>query len=121
MSETAPESTHIILYGHAGCPQLPATRAMLDQSNASYEYVNIRQNDEARQRVREINKGNESVPTLLFPDGSTLTEPLAGALRAKLQSLGYKVPFTAWLVGNAQWIVVGIGVLLAVLSALGVL
>ena len=120
MSETAPESTKIILYGHAACPQMPAARAMLNQSNAPYEYVNIRQDDEARQRVREINSGYESVPTLVFPDGSTLTEPSAGALRARLQSLGYTVPFTAWLIGNAQWIVVGIAVLLMILSALGV-
>jgi hypothetical protein len=40
----------------------------------------------------EINNGNASVPTLVFPDGSTLTEPSTAVLRQKLQSLGYAVP-----------------------------
>jgi mycoredoxin len=118
MSE--PESPKIILYGHAACPQMPSTRAMLDQANAPYEYVNIREDDAARERVREINHGYESVPTLVFPDGSTLTEPSAGALLARLRAMGYRVPISALLVANALWIVIGIGVLIAILSVLGV-
>jgi hypothetical protein len=38
-------------------------------------------------RVVEINAGNESVPTLVFADGSTLTEPSRKALMARLESL----------------------------------
>ena len=39
----------------------------------------------------EINHGNASVPTLVFPDGSTLTEPSDQALRQKLNGLGFEV------------------------------
>lgn len=70
--------------------------------------------------------GNESVPTLLFPDGSTLTEPSVGELKAKLESLGYEVGLAAWLIGNI-WPIVFIGaailiaLLITLLRSLGIL
>ena len=75
----------------------------------------------AAARVRAINNGNESVPTLVFPDGSTLTEPTVGELQSKLESLGYKVGLAAWVIGNI-WPIFFIvaGVLIAVLRFLGV-
>lgn len=64
---------------------------LLDRTDAHYEYINIHQDDTARQRVREINDGFESVPTIVFADNSTLTEPSGHALKTKLESLGYEV------------------------------
>lgn len=111
----------IILYGHATCPSLPPTKAMLDRSGAPYEYINIRRDEEARDRVRTINNGYESVPTLVFPDGSTLTEPSSVALKRKLESLGYEVPVSGVLLGNLQWIVVAAAIIFALLDLLNVL
>lgn len=82
----------IILYGHATCPQVPAVRATLKGAGAPYRYVDIRQDEAGREHVRAINGGNESVPTLAFPDGSTLTEPGLGDLQRRLDALGYPVP-----------------------------
>ena len=59
-------------------------RSALDRAGINYAYVNIRQDEAARARVREINGGCESVPTLVFPDGSTLTEPSTSLLNQKL-------------------------------------
>jgi hypothetical protein len=42
--------------------------------------------------VKEINGGYESVPTLVFTDGSTLTEPSNEAIQIRLESLGYGLP-----------------------------
>ena len=114
-------SAKIVLYGHAMCPMLPPVIAMLKQSNIEYEYINIHQDEDARQRVLEINNGYASVPTLVFPDGSTLTEPSAGRLRNKLRELGYDVSVVAWLLGNSLWIIMGLIVLYAVLSFLQVI
>lgn len=79
----------IILYGHAGCPMVAPVKRLLEQVDAPFDYVNIHQDQEARLRVREINRGFESVPTLVFPDGSTLTEPSSRVLSAKLKEMGY--------------------------------
>ncbi len=64
-------------------------RATLKHSGVEYDYVDIRKDNAGRLRVKEINAGNESVPTLVFGDGSTLTEPSRETLFAHLESLGY--------------------------------
>jgi mycoredoxin len=90
----------IVLYGSPVCGGVPPVRIVLERAGAAYEYVDISKALEARERVREINQGYESVPTLVFPDGSTLTEPSAGELQDKLQSLGYEVRSPTWM----EWI-----------------
>ena len=41
----------------------------------------------AAERVMEINRGYRSVPTIVFPDGSHLTEPRTDVLKEKLGAL----------------------------------
>lgn len=111
----------IIVYGHPTCPLIGPIKGLLTQSKVKFDYIDIHQDNVAAARVREINNGNESVPTLVFPDGSTLTEPSVGELQSKLESLGYKVGLFAWLIGNI-WLIffIVVGVLIAVLRFLGV-
>ncbi|MBK8903229.1 MAG: hypothetical protein IPM53_18735 [Anaerolineaceae bacterium] len=82
----------VIMYGTPTCPGVPPVRGMLERADVQFNYVNIGEDPIGRSRVMEINHGNASVPTLIFPDGSTLTEPSTAVLRQKLESLGYKVP-----------------------------
>lgn len=106
----------ILVYGHQACPGLGPVKGLLTQSKVKFEYIDIHQDNVAAARVRAINNGNESVPTLVFPDGSTLTEPAVGELKSKLESLGYKVGLAAWLTGHMRLIVfVVAGVLIAAL------
>lgn len=81
----------IIVYGHSFCPMVPPIRIILNKSEIDYQYVNIHQDENARQRVQTINNGNESVPTLIFPDGTSLTEPSYTELLHKLETLGYGI------------------------------
>jgi mycoredoxin len=106
----------IIVYGHPTCPSLGPVKGLLTQSKVKFEYVDIHQDSVAAARVRIINNGNESVPTLVFPDGSSLTEPTVGELQSKLKSLGYNVGLVAWLIGYSRLIFfIVVGVLIAVL------
>ena len=111
----------IIVYGHSTCPGVPPVLAMLSRVKADYEYINIYKDDAARQQVQAINGGYESVPTVVFPNGATLTEPTAGDLAAELRRMGYHISVWAWLAGNMWWLVIGLGVLFAALRVLGVL
>lgn len=83
-------SQKLILYGTPTCPMVPPVRGLLERAKVDFEYINIREDSEGRERVREINNGNESVPTLLFSDGSTLTEPSTRELKGKLKAEGYQ-------------------------------
>lgn len=110
----------VILYGHATCPQVGPVKGLLNQARVGYEYVDIHRDEAAAARVRAINGGLESVPVLVFPDDSTLTEPTVGELKAKLESFGYTVGVMGWLIGNSLSILIGIAILLSVLRFLEV-
>ncbi len=81
----------VVLYGHRFCPQVRPVKSTLERSAVPYDYVDIHQNEAGRLRVQEINAGNESVPTLVFEDGSTLTEPSSKVLLDHLEALGYEL------------------------------
>lgn len=95
-------------------------KAMLSQAKVPYRYIDIHQDRQAAATVRSINNGNESVPTLVFPDGSTLTEPSGNQLKRKLEAIGYKVGLLAWVLGNGWQIAMGFVILYGVLRFLGV-
>ena len=115
----AHENDKIIMYGTPACPSVPPMKSLLNQSDVPYDYINIFNDLTARERVREINHGNESVPTFVFPDGTTLTEPSTGEIKKKLEAMGYKVPFRALIMGNLWLIFVAVMVLFALARALG--
>ena len=85
-------SQKVILYGKPWCPMMAPVQRSLQASSVDFEYVDVLQDAQAMARVREVNNGYESVPTLVFPDGSTMTEPSGSELRAKLVALGHDVP-----------------------------
>lgn len=90
-------SEKIILYGSDLCPMVPPVRSLLRRTAAEVDYISISRNRAARQQVMAINQGKASVPTLIFPDGSTLTEPTLDTLTDKLQALGHTIaPETLW-------------------------
>ena len=85
-----------ILFGTRFCPQVYTTRRELDRNQIEYEYIDIHEDREAAERVKQISNGYESVPTLVFPDGTTLTEPSTAELLAKLNALGEQVEPSAF-------------------------
>ena len=85
---TAKPSQEIVLYAHAACWMVGPVQNVLEDSGVAFRYVDIHQDSAGRERVRQINRGYESVPTLVFADGSTLTEPSTGELKAKLVQQG---------------------------------
>ncbi len=51
------------------------------------ETIDIEQQPEAAETVERANGGNQTVPTLLFHDGSTLTNPSVAQVKEKLGAL----------------------------------
>lgn len=78
-----PEPT-IVVYGTSWCPDCRRAQRVLDMSGARYTYVNIEEDEEAAEYVVKVNRGNRSVPTIVFPDGAILVEPSNAQLQAKL-------------------------------------
>ena len=82
MTEEGPEK--IILYASRWCPHSRSIEGYLSRNDISVQKINIDGNQEARQELIELNGGYASVPTLIFPDGTKLTEPSMSKLRGKL-------------------------------------
>jgi glutaredoxin len=82
MSET--NAKVITFYCTAWCPDCTRARAFLDKQHVAYVIADIDESPEARAVVEKLNHGMRSVPTIVFPDGTTLVEPSNAQLAQKL-------------------------------------
>jgi mycoredoxin len=80
-------STQVKMYGAEWCGDCRRSKRFLDSNNVSYDYVDVEADPTASEKVIEINGGQRSIPVILFPDGTHLTEPSDNDLKAKLESL----------------------------------
>lgn len=78
------ENAEIILYGTLWCGDTRRVRAFLDRNHIPYRWIDIDQDPEAGLFVESVNNGHRSVPTLVFPGRSYLTEPNTDQLAEKL-------------------------------------
>lgn len=77
----------ITFYGADWCGDCRRSKRLLDSLNVSYEYVDTETTAGAIEKVLEYNKGAQSIPVIVFSDGTHLTEPSDPDLRAKLEEL----------------------------------
>ena len=78
------ETDKIILYGTTWCGGCRRCRLLLDRLGIPYQWVDIDQDEQAGKLVESLNRGYRSVPTVVWPDGSRLTEPTEEELAKKL-------------------------------------
>jgi mycoredoxin len=71
------------MYGADWCADTRLAKRFLQEHHIDYEWVDVEQSDEARAMVKQINHGNVSVPTIVFEDGTSLTEPTWSELVAR--------------------------------------
>jgi len=80
-------TAQITMYGAAWCGDCRRSKAYLDSHNVEYNYIDVEADETASDKVIEINGGQRSIPVILFPDGTHMTEPSDKALEAKLEAL----------------------------------
>lgn len=80
-------SAQITMYGAAWCGDCRRSKAYLDSHQVKYNYIDVEADESASDKVIEINGGQRSIPVILFPDGTHMTEPSDKDLEAKLQAL----------------------------------
>lgn len=77
----------ITMYGADWCGDCRRSKRFLDENKVGYNYIDVEADVSASDKVIEINGGMRSIPVIVFPDGSHLTEPSDNALRDKLTAL----------------------------------
>ena len=77
----------ITVYSADWCGDCRRSKRLLAKLNVEYKLVDVESDLTAADKVREINGGMQSIPVIVFDDGTHLTEPSDADLTAKLESL----------------------------------
>jgi thioredoxin reductase (NADPH) len=78
------DSNTITVIGASWCPDCRRAKTFLAEQRIAYDWVDLEQHPEATEIVERYNGGSRSIPTIIFPDGSHLTEPGNDELAEKL-------------------------------------
>lgn len=81
------EKAPVVMYTTAWCPDCWRAKQVMNSMQVKYQEIDITNDEEATELVIRLNNGNQSVPTLVFADGTVMTEPPTHLLMQKLQSL----------------------------------
>ena len=76
------------MYTTPWCGYCHRLKSQLDREGIAFEIVDIEQDPEAVALVEKANNGNQTVPTLIYSDGTAQTNPSVGMVKEKLSSLG---------------------------------
>jgi mycoredoxin len=74
----------ITLYSTPWCGYCHRLKGQLQREGIDFREVDIEQQPDAAFVVERVNGGNQTVPTLVFADGTALTNPSIAQVRAKL-------------------------------------
>ena len=81
---TTPAPGTVTMYSTTWCGYCHRLRKQLDSAGIAYDVVDIEQTPDAAQFVESVNGGNQTVPTVVFPDGSAATNPSLADVRERL-------------------------------------
>lgn len=74
----------ITMYGAQWCGDCRRAKRYFDRNDVPFTYVDVAANPGEMDTVLRYNAGRRSIPVVVFPDGSHLTEPTDAELAAKL-------------------------------------
>lgn len=76
------------MYTTQWCGFCARLKSQLKREGITYEEIDIEATPKAADVVEKVNQGNRTVPTLVFSDGSAMTNPSVEQVATKLAKLG---------------------------------
>ncbi len=77
-------SAQFTMYSTPWCGYCHRLKRQLNAEGITFDEVDIEEHPEAATLVEAANGGNQTVPTLVFGDGSALTNPSLAQVKEKL-------------------------------------
>ena len=77
----------VTMYSTQWCGYCHRLKSQLDREGITYEVVDIERVPDAAVLVEQVNGGNQTVPTLVYSDGTAQTNPSVAQVKAKLSAL----------------------------------
>jgi mycoredoxin len=77
-------SAAFTMYSTPWCGYCHRLKAQLAREGLEFDEVDIEATPEAAAIVERVNRGNQTVPTLVFADGTALTNPSVAQVKERL-------------------------------------
>jgi len=77
-------TTDVTMYSTVWCGYCSRLKAQMSREGITYTEVDIELDPEAAAFVESVNGGNQTVPTVLFPDGTAAANPPIGRVKELL-------------------------------------
>ena len=77
-------SSSVTMFSTPWCGYCVRLKQQMTREGIAFTEVDIEQDPTAAALVEQVNGGNQTVPTLLFPDGSAATNPSLKEVKARL-------------------------------------
>ncbi|MFE5311041.1 mycoredoxin [Isoptericola sp. NPDC056573] len=74
----------VTMYSTAWCGYCRRLRTQLDSEGIGYTVIDIEEQPGTAAFVEQVNGGNQTVPTVVFPDGTAATNPSLLDVKARL-------------------------------------
>ncbi|WP_027342695.1 mycoredoxin [Hamadaea tsunoensis] len=65
----------VTMYSTTWCGYCHRLQSQMDREGIGYTVIDIERDPAAAEFVMSVNGGNQTVPTVLFADGTTMTNP----------------------------------------------
>lgn len=77
----------LTMYSTPWCGYCHRLKSQMDREGIAYQVVDIEQDPSAAEIVMKVNNGNQTVPTLVYADGTAQTNPSLRQVQEKLAAL----------------------------------
>jgi mycoredoxin len=77
----------LIMYTTQWCGFCKNLKRQLARDGIEMTEIDIEQDPAAAEYVMSVNGGNQTVPTVVFPDGTAMTNPSAAQVRERLAAV----------------------------------
>jgi len=78
----------LTMYSTTWCGYCHRLKTQMDREGIQYQVVDIERDAEAAKFVETVNGGNQTVPTLRFDDGTSMTNPTIVQVKKHLETVG---------------------------------
>jgi len=80
-------SEPVVMYTTSWCGYCRRLKSQLAREGIEVSEVDIERDPDAAEYVMSVNGGSQTVPTVVLPDGTALTNPSAARIREHLREL----------------------------------
>lgn len=77
-------SDQLTMYSTPWCGYCQRLKAQLSREGIAFTEIDIEQDPESAEFVMSVNGGNQTVPTVVFPDGQAVTNPSLAQVKEHL-------------------------------------